>query len=350
MNDRLLRALRREPVDRTPVWFMRQAGRSLPRYRQIRGERSMADILRDPPTAADVTALPLEYYPVDAAVLFADLSTPFEAAGLRVRMVEGVGPVVENPIESPSDIDRLRPFDARDELAHILEQIRLLTPRLEVPVIGFVGAPLTLCSYLIRGPRSRNLEETKAFLWTEPAAADRLLAFWAEQLAGFAVAQHEAGAAAIQVFDSWAGALEPDLYAARVLPHSRALLDHLREAGVPSIHFSTGNPRLLPLVAAAGGDALGVDWRLPIDEAWAVAGPDRAVQGNLDPAALLAGEEVARERTRDVMERVARRPGHVFNLGHGMLPGTDPQVARAVVDEVHAFEPGPLAADPAPEP
>jgi uroporphyrinogen decarboxylase len=261
-----------------------------------------------------------------------------------------VGPVVENPIESPSDIDRLRPFDARDELAHILEQIRLLTPRLEVPVIGFVGAPLTLCSYLIRGPRSRNLEETKAFLWTEPAAADRLLAFWAEQLAGFAVAQHEAGAAAIQVFDSWAGALEPDLYAARVLPHSRALLDHLREAGVPSIHFSTGNPRLLPLVAAAGGDALGVDWRLPIDEAWAVAGPDRAVQGNLDPAALLAGEEVARERTRDVMERVARRPGHVFNLGHGMLPGTDPQVARAVVDEVHAFEPGPLAADPAPEP
>jgi uroporphyrinogen decarboxylase len=338
MNDRLLRALRREPVDRTPVWFMRQAGRSLPRYRQIRGERSMAEILRDPPSAAEVTALPLEYYPVDAAVLFADLSTPFEAAGLHVSMVEGVGPVVADPIESPSDVDRLRPFDAREALGHILEQIRILVKRLDVPVIGFVGAPLTLCSYLIRGPRSRNLEETKAFLWSEPTASARLFDFWAEQLAGFALAQHEAGAAAIQLFDSWAGALSPDLYASRVLPHSRALLDRLREAGVPTIHFSTGNPRLLPLVAAAGGDAIGVDWRVPIDEAWAAAGADRAIQGNLDPAALLAGEEVARARARDVLERVAGRPGHIFNLGHGMLPGTYPAVARAVVEEVHAFE------------
>jgi len=253
-------------------------------------------------------------------------------------MVEGVGPVVADPIASPSDVDRLRPFDAREALPHILEQLRILRSRLEVPVIGFVGAPLTLCSYLIRGPRSRNLEETKAFLWSEPGAADRLLGFWAEQLAGFAVAQHEAGAAAIQVFDSWAGALEPELYAERVLPHSRALLEHLLGAGVPTIHFTTGNPRLLPLVAAAGGDALGVDWRLPIDEAFAVAGPDRAVQGNLDPAALLAGEEIARARARALLERVARRPGHVFNLGHGMLPGTDPAVARAVVAEVHAYE------------
>jgi len=338
MNDRLLRALRREPVDATPVWFMRQAGRSLPRYREIRADRSMAEILADPPAAAEVTALPLEYFPVDAAVMFADLSTPFEAAGLRVDMVEGVGPVVQNPIESETDVSRLRPFDPREDLAHILEHLRLVTDRLDVPVVGFVGAPLTLCSYLIRGPRSRNLEETKAFLWSEPAAADRLLGFWADQLAEFAVAQAEAGAAAIQVFDSWAGALSPALYESRVLRHSRRLLDRLREAGVPAIHFLTGNPALLPLAAKAGGDALGVDWRLPLDEAWEAVGPGRAIQGNLDPAALLAGEETARREARGVLRRAAGRPGHIFNLGHGMLPATDPAVTRAVVEEVHGFD------------
>lgn len=346
MNDRLLRALRREPVDRTPVWFMRQAGRSLPRYREIRSDRSMADILGDPPAAAEVTALPLEYFPVDAAVLFADLSTPFEAAGLRVSMVEGVGPVVQNPVESAADVGRLRAIDPAADLGHILEQIRLLRERLEVPVIGFVGAPLTLCSYLIRGPRSRNLEETKAFLWSEPEAADRLLGFWAEQLARFAAAQYRAGAAAIQVFDSWAGALSPALYEARVLPHSHRLLAALAEEGIPTIHFLTGNPALLPLAARAGGDAVGVDWRIPLDEAWNAVGPGRAIQGNLDPAALLAGEAVARREAREVMRRAGGRPGHVFNLGHGMLPATDPAVARAVVDEVHGFRPTADREDP----
>lgn len=340
-NDRLLRALRLEPVDRTPVWFMRQAGRSLPRYREIRSGRSMFDLIRDPPAAAEITMLPLEHYPVDAVVLYNDLSTPFFGAGLGVDMRKGVGPVVDRPVVTADDVDRLRPHDPRDELDFVLEQIRILADRLEVPVVAFVGAPLTLCSYLVRGPRDRNLAETKAFMWKEPRAWNRLMAFWAEHLAEFAIAQHEAGAAAVQVFDSWAGMLAPEDYRSSVLPHSRELLRRLEDAGVPSIHFATGNPALLPLLASAGGTAVSVDWRLPIDEAWRRIGDDRAIQGNLDPVALLAGRETALRKTREIMDRVGGRPGHIFNLGHGILPETDPAVLRAVAEAVHAHPAAP---------
>lgn len=335
MNDRFQRALRREPVDRTPVWFMRQAGRSLPRYREIREQRAMYDLIRDPEAAAEITALPLDYYPVDACVLYNDLSTPFFGAGLEVEMVPGVGPVVDRPVERPADVDRLRRYDPRESMDFLMEQIGILRGRLEVPVIAFVGAPLTLCSYLVHGPRSRALAKTKAFMWSEPEAWDRLAGFWAEQQADFALAQHEAGAAAVQVFDSWAGALAPDDYRTHVLPHSRRLFGRLEEAGVPSVHFATGNPALLPLLAEAGGDAIGVDWRLPIDEAWERIGSGRAIQGNLDPARLLAGREAALAGTRDVLRRVGGRPGHVFNLGHGMPPDADPEVVAEVVELVH---------------
>lgn len=335
MNDRFLRALRREPVDRTPVWFMRQAGRSLPRYRELREEREMFDLIRDPEAAAEITALPLDYYPVDACVLYNDLSTPFFGAGLEVEMVSGVGPVVERPVEGPADVDRLRRYDPREAMGFVMEQIRLLRERLDVPVIAFVGAPLTLCSYLIRGPRSRGLQETKAFMWSEPAAWERLAGFWAEQQAEFGLAQHEAGAAAVQVFDSWAGELSTEDYRRHVLPHSRRLLGRLGEAGVPTVHFATGNPELLPLLAEAGGDAISVDWRIPLDEAWERVGHDRAVQGNLDPARLLAGREAALAGAREVLRRAAGRPGHVFNLGHGMPAAADPEVVAAVVDLVH---------------
>ncbi len=335
MNDRLLKALRGQPVDRTPVWFMRQAGRSLPRYREVRADRGMFELIREPEAAAELTALPLQHYPVDACVLYNDLSTPFFGAGLEVEMVSGVGPVVDRPVEGPADVDRLRRYDPRVEMDFVMEQIRILRERLEVPVVAFVGAPLTLCSYLIRGPRSRRLEETKRFVWSQPDAWSRLARFWADQQAEFAVAQHEAGAAAVQVFDSWAGALAPEDYAEHVLPHSRRLFERLEEAGVPSIHFATGNPRLLPLLAEAGGDAISVDWRIPIDEAWSAVGEDRAVQGNLDPVALLAGEATALAKTREVLRRVDGRDGHVFNLGHGMLPDTDPDVVRRVVELVH---------------
>jgi uroporphyrinogen decarboxylase len=336
MNDRLLRALRREPVDRTPVWFMRQAGRSLPKYRELRADASMFELLRDPAAAAAVTALPLEYYPVDAAVLYNDLSTPYFAAGFDVEMRAGVGPVVLNPIRMPADVERLRAFEPRTALDFNLDQIRLLVERLDVPVLGFVGAPFTLCSYLF-GPRSRDLAEVKTFMWRHTDAWHRLAGFWAEHLGAFGVAQHEAGAGAVQVFDSWAGALGVEDYREFVLPHTRALLDALRRARVPSIHFAIGNPALLPSISEAGGDAISVDWRLPIDEAWDIIGHDRAIQGNLDPCALLAGADTALAQTRAILERVAGRPGHIFNLGHGMLPETDPAVARRVVDFVHDF-------------
>ena len=335
MNDRILKALRREPSDATPVWFMRQAGRSLPRYRELRADVGMFDLLRDPERAAEVTAMPLEYFPADAAVLYNDLSTPYFGAGFHVEMRPGVGPVVDRRIAGPGDVDALRPFDPRREMPYILDQIRLLRTRLEVPVLGFVGAPFTMASYLVEGPKARNIDETKAFMWRHPEAWDRLAGFWADHLAEFGIAQHEAGAAAVQVFDSWAGSLGPREYERFILPHVRAMFARFERAGVPTINFATGNPRLLPLIAQAGGDVIGVDWRIPLDEAWEIVGHDRGVQGNLDPVALLAGRDVALREARDVLDRAAGRPGHIFNCGHGLLPGTDPEVLRAVVDFVH---------------
>lgn len=337
MNDRILKAVRREPVDATPIWFMRQAGRSLPRYRELRAEAGMFEILRQPEAAAEITTLPLEYFPVDACVLYNDLSTPFFGAGFEVEMRPGVGPVVDWLIREPGDVERLRPYDPRVEMAYIMDQIRLLVERLDVPVLGFVGAPFTLCSYLISGPGSRNQEETKGFMWREPQAWHRLATFWADHMAEFGIAQHEAGAGVVQVFDSWAGHLGVSDYERFVQPHMVRIFERLREAGVPTINFLTGNPRLLPLMAEAGGEVIGVDWRIPIDEAWAIAGDDRGVQGNLDPVVLLAGREVALRHAREVLDRVGGRPGHIFNCGHGLLPGTDPDVLRAVVDFVHEY-------------
>jgi uroporphyrinogen decarboxylase len=247
--------------------------------------------------------------------------------------------VVDRPIESAVDVDRLQPFDPREAMPYIMAQIRLLRTQIDVPVIAFVGAPFTLCSYLIKGEggKSRQVEGLKAFMYREPEAWDRLASYWAHHQAEFGIAQHEAGAGAVQVFDSWAGSLSPQDYERYVLPHSHAILSRLKEAGVPTVHFATGNPELLPLIAEAGGDGIGVDWRLPIDEAWKRIGHDRAIQGNLDPAALLAGREPALAHARDVLERVGGRPGHVFNVGHGILPGTDPEVIRAVVEFVHSW-------------
>lgn len=338
MNDLLMRALRREPVERTPVWFMRQAGRCLPAYRALRERRSFDELVRDPESAALVTELPLEHFDVDAAVLFMDLSTPFAAAGLEVELRPGVGPVVLPPFGGPEDADRLRPFDPRLELDFVLEAIRLLKRRLRIPLIGFVGAPFTLCSYLLRGSRGARLAALAAFARRRPDAWARLAGFWADHLAEFAIAQREAGVDAIQIFDSWAGVLSPDTYQEHVLPFSARLLARLVEAGVPTIHFATGNPRLLPLLARAGGDALGVDWRAPLDEAWNAIGTERAIQGNLDPAAILAGEEIAVREARSILDRAAGRPGHIFNLGHGLLPDSDPAVVRAVVEAVRGYE------------
>lgn len=334
MSDLFLRALAREPVERTPVWFMRQAGRCLPAYREERKAHSFHELVRDPEAAARVTALPLEYFRVDALVLFQDLSTPFEAAGLKVELRPGVGPVVLPPWGGLADVDRLEPFDPHDRLDFVLEAIRLLRARHEPPVIGFVGAPFTLCSYLCAGPRESRLAQLRAFMIRHSEAWDRLASFWVDHLAQFGIAQYEAGAGAIQVFDSWCGVLSPDLYRKRVLPYSKALLDRFRAAGVPTIHFGSASADLLPLISEAGGDGIGVDWRTPLDRAWREVGFDRAIQGNLDPAVILAGGEAAVAGTRDVLERAGGRPGHIFNLGHGLHPDSDPAVIAQVVEEV----------------
>lgn len=297
----------------------------------------MFEILRDPQAAAEITTLPLHYFPADACVLYNDLSTPYFGAGFEVEMRPGVGPVVTPRISKPADVDRLVSFDPRVSMSYILQQIRLLVARIDVPVLGFVGAPFTLSAYLIDGPRARNLDEAKVFMWREPEAWGRLASFWTEHMAEFGIAQHEAGAAAVQVFDSWAGSLGVDDYEKYVLPHMLQLFSRLKAAGVPSINFATGNPRLLPLLAEAGGDAIGVDWRIPIDEAWRTVGEDRAVQGNLDPMALLAGRKVAIAETRKILDRVGGRPGHIFNCGHGLHPDTEPEVLLAVVDFVHEY-------------
>lgn len=336
-NDRILKAIRREPVDATPIWFMRQAGRVLPRYRESRAMRDMISILNDPEAAAEITAMPLDYFPVDAAVLYNDLVTPFIAAGLQLEMRPGIGPVVLDPVTEPRDVERMKAFDPRVALKYSMDQIRLLVKNINVPVLGFVGAPFTLCSYLVRGSRGKHQEEIKEFMLREPDAWHTLATFWADHLAEFGIAQYEAGAGAVQVFDSWAGSLSPEDYEAQVLPHSHRMIARMRSRGVPVVHFATGNPALLPLLSQAGGDAISVDWRLPIDSAWDIIGEDKAIQGNIDPTALLAGKDVALRKAKDIMDRIAGRPGHIFNSGHGLLPGTDPDVIKAVVDFVHEY-------------
>lgn len=339
MNDRILKALKGEPVDRTPVWLMRQAGRSLPRYNEMRAAdpRGMFELLRDAEASAEITLLPLEYYPLDAVVLYNDIATPYVGAGLEVTLQKGVGPVVDRPVETGADVDRLEPFDPREALGFTMDAIRILRERSPVPVLGFVAAPFTLASYLVRTPKSRDLRELKTFMREEPEAWHRLGRFWSEHLAEYSVAQWEAGASAIQVFDSWAGVLSVDDYRSFALPHTRDLIARLEERGIPTINFFTGNPALLPMVAEAGGRCVSVDWRIPLDEAWSIIGSDRSIQGNLDPTLLMASESVAVEGARDVLRRAGGRPGHIFNLGHGILPETDHRTIAAVVDAVHRF-------------
>lgn len=318
---------------------MRQAGRSLPRYHALKGSRDLLEVTRDPRLAADITKLPLEYFPVDAAVLYADISTIFVGAGIDVRIERGLGPVLPHPYDSRDRIRSLRPFDPRETLGFVMETIDLLRDEIDVPVLGFIGAPFTLMTYMVESPRSKERQGTKAFMWREPALWNDLMAYWADHLTAFARAQSEAGAACIQLFDSWAGVLGPDDYRRYVFPHSARILSELREAGIPTIHFATGNPALLPHIAEAGGDAVGLDWRVALDDGWARVGHERAVQGNLDPSALLAGRDVAIAHADAVLRAAAGRPGHIFNVGHGLLPETDPDIVRAVVEHVHATDP-----------
>jgi uroporphyrinogen decarboxylase len=334
-NDLLLRALRREPTDRTPVWFMRQAGRSLPEYRALRGDDDVLATCRRPETVAELTLQPLRRMPVDAAILFSDIMVPIAAAGISVRIEPGRGPLVDEPIRAASDLGRLRPIDVEADEPYVVESVRLLVKELEVPLIGFAGAPFTLASYLVEGGPSRTFVRTKALLYQEPAVFDDLMGRLAAIALTHLRGQAEAGASALQLFDSWVGALDPDDYRRAVQPHTATVIEGLADLDVPVIHFGVGTGHLVRAMRDAGGDALGVDHRVPLDEAWRAVGVDRAIQGNLDPAALLGPWDVASRKARDVLARAGGRPGHVFNLGHGVLPETPVEHLQRLVDLVH---------------
>src|SRR5579884_70084 len=320
----LVRAARREPVERTPVWFMRQAGRSLPEYRRIRARHSFFAINRSAELTAEVTLQPVRRHGVDAAVIFADIMTPVVAMGVEVELVEGVGPVTAEPVRTRAAVERLRLRDPGEWAGPLLEAIgevrRALAP--EQAVVGFCGGPFTVAGYLVEGRPSRDFAATKALMYREPGVWRALLDVLADCFAGYLDAQVRAGADVVQVFDSWAGVLSPSDYAELAAPWSARVL---AAPAAPTIHFGTGTAGLLEELSAAGGDVIGLDWRVALDAGWKRVG-ERAVQGNLDPAVLLGPWERVEAAARDVLARAAGRPGHVFNLGHGVLPGTDPDV------------------------
>ena len=336
MNDRFLRACRREPVDATPVWFMRQAGRYMADYRALRKRYSLLEICREPELAVAVTLQPVDVIDVDAAILFSDLLIPFTPLGLEFDVVKGEGPSIHYPIRRASDVDRLRRFEPREDLSHVLETIRILRRELRdrVPLIGFGGAPFTLAAYAIEGGPSTSYIHTKTFMYSQPEAWHRLCGRLAEVIAEYMVAQVEAGAQAIQIFDSWAGALGRNDYREFALPHTRRIFDRLRLTGVPTVHFGVGASAILDDLAEAGGDVIGIDWRQPIDEAWGRL-PERAVQGNLDPMLLLGPRERMLAATDDLLRRVSGRVGHIFNLGHGVLPPTPLEHVQELAHYVH---------------
>jgi uroporphyrinogen decarboxylase len=339
MNDRFLRACRREAVDATPVWFMRQAGRYMAEYRALRAKHSLLELCRTPELAVRVTLQPLDAIDVDAAIIFSDLLLPLAPMGLPFDFVQGEGPKFDRPLSGDDDIERLRDIDPREELGYALEAIRLTRRALDgrVPVIGFAGAPFTLASYAIEGGPSRDFARTKALMYGSPASWHRLAEKLATVVAKYVVAQVEAGAQAIQIFDSWVGALTSSDYREFVLPHSARIFEALGPTGVPTIHFGTGTSAILEDLAEAGGDVIGADWRLPLDEAWQRVGPDRAIQGNLDPTLLLGPKYRLLRGADDVLRRAGGRHGHIFNLGHGILPTTPIEHVQALATYVHGY-------------
>ena len=339
MNSRFLDACRRRPTDVRPVWFMRQAGRYLKQYRDIRAKVGILDICKRPDLAAQVTLQPVEILDVDAAIIFADLLLPVEPMGLKLKFVAGEGPVIDNPIRTNDDVDSLS-ISNTDDLGYVGEAIQLVVRQLagRVPVIGFCGAPFTLASYMIEGGPSRTFLRTKTMMYRDETLWRRLMGKLVDVLGPFAIGQVTAGARAIQVFDSWVGALGPDDYVRYVAPYSRALIERIRTASVPVIHFGTGAAGFFRELHAAGGDVMGVDWRINIDQAWMDISYRSAVQGNLDPTVLFAPLPELKMRVHELLKRTGVRPGHIFNLGHGILPETPVENVKAAVDFVREFK------------
>ena len=339
---RFLDACARRPVDVTPVWLMRQAGRSLPAYRALRRRHSLVEITRQPDLCAEVTLMPVAELEVDAAIMFADIMLPLAGLGIRFELVEDVGPVVAEPIRSAAQVDGLGISSAKESVPAVLEAIRIIRGELDgaVPLIGFSGAPFTLASYLIEGRPSRDFARTKAMMFSEPGLWHRLLERLTAMVIDYLSEQVAAGIQALQLFDSWVGALAPEDYASSVAPHTAAIFEATAALGVPRIHFGTNTATLLEAMARPGAgpgpDAVGVDWRVPLGHAWERIGHDLAIQGNLEPAALLGPPELVVARAEAVLAEAAGRPGHIFNLGHGVLPDSPLDNLKLLVDTVHA--------------
>jgi uroporphyrinogen decarboxylase len=340
VSDRFLRACHREPVDAAPVWFMRQAGRYMPEYRAIREKYSLLEICQHPDLAAEVTLQPVRVLGVDAAILFADILLPAIPLGVGLEFAKGEGPVLQNPIRTMDDVKRLRSVNPESDLGYVLETIRILhRPLGGLPLIGFCGAPFTVASYLIEGGSSREFIKTKTMMYSAPEVWHALMDKLSTVLTDYLAAQIHAGVQAVQVFDSWVGALSPQDYENFVLPYSQKVLQAAKKENVPVIHFGTNSATLLSLMKRAGGDVIGLDWRIPLDDGWKILGEDAAVQGNLDPAVLFAPLPEIKKRVEDILQRADGRPGHIFNLGHGILQNTPVDAVKAVVDMVHEYTP-----------
>ncbi|MDP7276509.1 MAG: uroporphyrinogen decarboxylase [Planctomycetaceae bacterium] len=335
-NSRFLKAVRREPVDTTPIWLMRQAGRYLPEYMQVRSRVTFLELCTRPDLAAEVTLSAQAVLGVDAAILFADLLPILRPMGLNLEYQPGEGPVIDNPLRTPAAIDAFHEIDDIQEMGFVFETVRRVRDELpaDCPLIGFAGAPFTLASYAIEGGGSRNYEHTKSLMYGDTGAWEALMNRLVPTLVKYLTAQAEAGCQLVQIFDSWAGCLSPDDYRRYVLPHSRRLIESLPE-GLPVAHFLTGNPALLPLQREAGGDVQGLDWRVDLADGWKTVGHDVAIQGNLDPVSLFTDLATLRERAAAVLDAAGGRPGHIFNLGHGLMPGMDPEKVKALVEMVH---------------
>lgn len=337
-NDRILRASRRQAVDRVPVWFMRQAGRYQPEYRAIREKYTLMQICEHPEVCAEVTLLPVRQLNVDAAILFSDIMTPLRGLGLPVDIVENVGPVFAEPITTARQVEALPPFAAEEAVPYVLETIRMLVRELEVPLIGFAGAPFTLASYMVEGRPTKDYRKVKSLMYSEPAVWRQLMEKLSTLVASYLVDQIRAGCQLVQLFDSWVGNLTREDYEAYVRPYMYPIIEAVRATGAPLIHFGVNTGHLLEAMADLRPDVMGIDWREELDVAWRRIGPDFAVQGNLDPVAVFAPEAVLEAKVKAVLRRAGGRPGHIFNLGHGVMPQMSVAALQRVVELVHAHD------------
>jgi len=338
-NDHFLKACRREEVEYTPVWLMRQAGRYMPEYMEIRNKYDFLTMCKTPELAAEVTLQPVNRLGVDAAILFADILLPLEGMGIDLAFAKNEGPVISNPVRTGEDVENIRILDAEEATPYVMEAIRLIRKELDgrAPLIGFSGAPFTIASYIIEGGGSMEYKNCKKMMWQAPGIWDALMEKISEVLLRYLKAQIKAGAQAVQMFDSWVGALSPDDYETYVLPYSKYVLSGLKGEGVPVIHFANNASSMLELVVQAGGDVIGVDWRINLDEAWKRIGYDRAIQGNLDPFTLYAPPQLIAEKVKRILQMAGNRPGHIFNLGHGINKETPVENVIALVEAVHEY-------------